>query len=145
MKVSIGVKGIAGGLVAGLFSFFLLVLSPALGPALDHHLAERHPFHGHMYLGASYEHSHAAYLPHRHSHVLVEKAPTPEGCAAGVVCLNPVQGDQLTACGIASSPCTRQDVGLTTNVSLNQFPIGQPGSVLPSAIPSRPFRPPPVA
>ncbi len=41
------------------------LLLPSLGPLLDHHFAERHPAHGHLYLGSpSPEHTH----PFRHSH-----------------------------------------------------------------------------
>ena len=42
------------------------LLVSALGPMLDHHFAERHPAHGHLYLGAvGPEHSH----PYEHSHI----------------------------------------------------------------------------
>lgn len=42
------------------------LLASAVGPMLDHHFAERHPAHGHLYLGAvSPGHSH----PYEHSHI----------------------------------------------------------------------------
>ena len=42
------------------------LLVTALGPMLDHHYAERHPAHGHLYLGVVIpEHSH----PFEHSHI----------------------------------------------------------------------------
>ena len=51
--------------LATLLAVVALLMS-ALGPMLDHHFAERHPAHGHLYLGAvGPDHSH----PFEHSHV----------------------------------------------------------------------------
>lgn len=52
------------------------LLVSALGPLLDHHFAERHPAHGHLYPGAvGPEHSH----PFEHSHIHYDElyAPVP--------------------------------------------------------------------
>ena len=52
------------------------LLASAVGPMLDHHFAERHPAHGHLYLGAvGPEHSH----PFEHSHIHYDEmyAPAP--------------------------------------------------------------------
>ena len=52
------------------------LLVSALGPMLDHHFAERHPAHGHLYLGAvGPEHSHA--FEHSHIHYDDLYAPAP--------------------------------------------------------------------
>ena len=53
-----------------------VLLVSALGPMLDHHFAERHPAHAHIYLGAvSLDHSH----PFEHSHIHYDAmyAPAP--------------------------------------------------------------------
>lgn len=50
-------------------SLFLLFLS-AFGPLLDHHFAERIPYHEHVYLGGSGPgHSHPVEAPHGHVHL----------------------------------------------------------------------------
>lgn len=50
------------------------LLMSALGPMLDHHFAERHPAHGHLYLGAvEPEHTH----PFEHSHVHYDEMYAP--------------------------------------------------------------------
>lgn len=42
---------------------------PFLGPVADHHFAERHPAHQHLYLGAAVpEHQHRYQTAHRHHH-----------------------------------------------------------------------------
>lgn len=42
---------------------------PFLGPVADHHFAERHPAHQHLYLGAAVpEHQHRYQAAHRHHH-----------------------------------------------------------------------------
>lgn len=42
---------------------------PFLGPVVDHHFAERHPAHQHLYLGAAVpEHQHLYQAAHRHHH-----------------------------------------------------------------------------
>ena len=51
-----------------------LLIFSALGPALDHHFAERHPDHSHMYLGTvGPDHSH----PFEHSHIHYEEMYAP--------------------------------------------------------------------
>ena len=43
------------------------LLLPFLGPVVDHHFAERHPAHQHIYLGAAVpEHQHRYQAAHRH-------------------------------------------------------------------------------
>ena len=62
----------------------IALLASALGPMLDHHFAERHPGHGHLYLGAvSPGHSH----PFQHSHIHYDAmyAPSPAKTAGGDV------------------------------------------------------------
>ena len=50
------------------------LLASALGPMLDHHFAERHPAHGHIYLGsASSDHPH----PFEHSHIHYDEMYAP--------------------------------------------------------------------
>lgn len=50
-------------------SLFLLFLS-AFGPLLDHHFAERIPYHAHVYWGGSGPgHSHPFEAPHGHVHL----------------------------------------------------------------------------
>jgi hypothetical protein len=44
------------------------IILPILGPALDHHFAERLPFHEHIYRGAVVpEHAHLYQIPHEHT------------------------------------------------------------------------------
>ena len=74
--MGIVLKDMATQLLALLAVVALLV--SALGPMLDHHFAERHPAHGHLYLGAVIpEHSH----PFEHSHIHYDElyAPAPGG------------------------------------------------------------------
>ncbi len=53
-----------------------VLLLPSLGPLLDHHFAERHPAHGHLYLGgAGPEHSHPFEHPHVHYDGMYAPAP----------------------------------------------------------------------
>lgn len=50
------------------------LLLPFLGPVADHHFAERHPAHQHLYLGAAVpEHQHRYQAAHRHHHPLNHK------------------------------------------------------------------------
>ena len=57
----------------------MALLASALGPMLDHHFAERHPAHGHIYLGAGGpEHSHPFEHPHIHYDELYAPAPGDE-------------------------------------------------------------------
>ena len=52
------------------------LLTSALGPMLDHHFAERHPAHGHLYLGvADSDHLHS--FEHSHVHYDAMYAPAP--------------------------------------------------------------------
>lgn len=71
-------------------SLALLVVSAlalsALGPMLDHHFAERHPGHLHLYLGsAGPDHSHSYQDNHSHNgsqmYGPAEKGKPPEGVA----------------------------------------------------------------
>ena len=59
-----------------------VLLISALGPMLDHHFAERHPAHGHLYLGLA-DHGHAHPFEESHVHNDAMYAPVPGG--AGVV------------------------------------------------------------
>lgn len=53
------------------------LLLPFLGPVVDHHFAERHPAHQHIYLGAAVpEHQHRYQAAHRHHHH--QTAPRPD-------------------------------------------------------------------
>lgn len=55
------------------------LLMSALGPMLDHHFAERHPAHGHLYSGgAGTEHSHPFERSHIHYDELYAPAPGDE-------------------------------------------------------------------
>ena len=52
------------------------LLASAIGPMLDHHFAERHPAHGHLYLGAADgEHTHPFEHPHIHYDAMYAPAP----------------------------------------------------------------------
>jgi hypothetical protein len=62
------------------------LLLPLYGPLLDHHFAERLPFHSHLYSGGSVEHEHLAHVPHSHEHShLPGTNSLLEAGAAGVV------------------------------------------------------------
>ncbi|HZA24230.1 MAG TPA: hypothetical protein VFA32_16780 [Dehalococcoidia bacterium] len=50
--------------IASLFALFL----PFFGPILDHHMAERHPYHAHVYFSSATDHVHFYENNHSHSH-----------------------------------------------------------------------------
>ena len=78
----------------GLLVVFSLFLS-WMGPMLDHHFAERHPGHQHIYLGvANADHSHDFQPFHSHSGlgVLLAASQTLEDPTDGVVFLTPTSG-----------------------------------------------------
>ena len=65
------------------------LLVSALGPMLDHHFAERHPAHGHLYLGgAGPDHSH----PFEHSHVHYDAMYAPAPGDGNVLYFAPYDG-----------------------------------------------------
>ena len=65
------------------------LLVSALGPMLDHHFAERHPAHGHLYLGAvGPEHSH----PFEHSHVHYDELYAPAPGDENIIFFAPYDG-----------------------------------------------------
>jgi len=58
-----------------LLAVAVLLLS-SLGPMIDHHFAERHPAHGHLFLDAAGEdHSHPFEHPHIHYDAMYAPAP----------------------------------------------------------------------
>ena len=66
------IRGLATQSLA-LLAVAVLLIS-ALGPMLDHHFAERHPAHGHIYMGAvGPEHSH----PFEDSHIHYDELYAP--------------------------------------------------------------------
>ena len=96
----------------------LVVLSLALswmGPMLDHHFAERHPGHQHIYLGAANpEHSHDFRPFHSHNPLgalLSATEQPPLNAADGIVFVAPVSG---SAYGIAdiTVPVSAQSITL---------------------------------
>ena len=65
------------------------LLASALGPMLDHHFAERHPAHGHLYLGAADSgHSH----PFEHSHIHYDALYAPAPGQGDIVFFAPYDG-----------------------------------------------------
>ena len=65
------------------------LLASALGPMLDHHFAERHPAHGHLYLGVGGpEHSH----PYEHSHIHYNELYAPAPGDESVIFFAPYDG-----------------------------------------------------
>lgn len=55
----------------GVLAVLYLVFSPVLGPVLDHHFAERHHNHSHVYLGnEAYAHDHTYQLDHTHRYIV---------------------------------------------------------------------------
>ena len=71
-----------------LLALVALLLS-ALGPMMDHHFAERHPAHGHLYLGAAGAgHTH----PFEHSHIHYDALYAPAPGDGSIVFLAPYDG-----------------------------------------------------
>ena len=71
-----------------LLAVFVLLAS-ALGPMLDHHFAERHPAHGHLYMGAvGLDHSH----PFENSHIHYDELYAPVSADDNVVFFAPYDG-----------------------------------------------------
>ena len=65
------------------------LLVSALGPMLDHHFAERHPAHGHLFLDAADgEHTH----PFEHSHVHYGAMYAPAPGDASILFFAPYDG-----------------------------------------------------
>ena len=65
------------------------LLASAIGPMLDHHFAERHPAHGHLYLSAvDGEHTH----PFEHTHIHYDAMYAPAPGDAGIVFFAPYDG-----------------------------------------------------
>ena len=80
-------KDVATQLLALLAVVALLV--SALGPMIDHHFAERHPAHGHLYLGAvGPEHSH----PFEHSHIHYDELYAPAPGDENIIFFAPYDG-----------------------------------------------------
>ena len=67
-------KGLAAQTLALLA--VVALLASAVGPMLDHHFAERHPAHGHLYLGAA-DRNHSHPFEHSHVHYDALYAPAP--------------------------------------------------------------------
>ena len=62
------------------------LLASAVGPMLDHHFAERHPAHGHLYFGAvGPEHSH----PFQHPHIHYDEMYAPDPSNGSIVFFAP--------------------------------------------------------
>lgn len=78
-----------------------VLLLPSLGPLLDHHFAERHPAHGHIYLGAvGLEHSHPFERPHSHHDGMY----APAAGEGNVVFFAPYDGAGHSHDGLAAAP-----------------------------------------
>ena len=79
---SLGVQSLA------LLAVAVLLLS-SLGPMIDHHFAERHPDHGHLFLGAAdEEHTH----PFEHSHIHYDAMYAPVAGGENVIFFAPNDG-----------------------------------------------------
>ena len=128
----------------------LVVLSLALswmGPMLDHHFAERHPGHQHIYLGAANtEHSHDFRPFHSHNPLAALLSATelpPQNAADGIVFVAPGGG---SAHGIAdiTVPVSAQSIsfGVGDDAALPGYRLlreaAPPGaSVAPPTLPPR--------
>ncbi len=127
----------------------LVVMSLALswaGPMLDHHFAERHPAHQHIYLGtATSDHSHEYGAIHIHSASDMMQLSTelrPGGLDDGIVFVVPIGGSgqgvaDLAAPMISESP--RFGIGDGTGILGHHF---DSDSILPGTSIAPPLRPP---
>ena len=127
----------------------LIVMSLALswaGPMLDHHFAERHPAHQHIYLGtATSEHSHDYGAIHIHSVTSMMQLSTGQpsgGLDDGIVFVVPIGGSgqgvaDLAAPMISESP--RFGIGDGTGILGHHFGSD---SILPGTSIAPPVRPP---
>ena len=95
----------------------LVVVSLALswmGPMLDHHFAERHPGHQHIYLsGANPEHSHDFQPFHSHSgpgSLLLAAEDTPANTPDGILFVVPASGSAHSVADI-TMPASGQSIG----------------------------------
>ena len=69
-----------------------VLLIAALGPMVDHHFPERHPAHGHLYLGAvAQDHSH----PFEHTHIHYDALYAPDPGDGNVVFFTHNEGSGL--------------------------------------------------
>ena len=88
------IRQLAVQLLCLLVVISLLLLS--FGPMLDHHFAERHPGHQHIYLGsASADHSHTFERFHGHDSAELLRLlmqPTHDYSANGIVIITPTDG-----------------------------------------------------
>lgn len=133
---------LARGLVVALLG---LLLFPALAPALDHHFAERQPWHGHLYTGhALPEHSHLAGAWHSHGHRPADEGPRAAagGLSEGVAFL--AQDDGMTPLGAVAS-LIAQDLAVHGPLEASApTPEAVPSesSLLPQLFPPPPAKPP---
>ena len=136
---------LAEQLVALVLVFSLVLLS--LGPTLDHHFAERHPGHHHLYLGStdSY-HSHDFQSVHAHPDSwMYEQTDAAETAGTGeIVFLVPVSGAGIGSAEFAV-PVVVQSLRFSN--SENDAMLGlidKSGAVLIGTSISPPTRPPRV-
>ena len=84
-----------------------VLLLSSLGPMIDHHFAERHPAHGHLFLnGAHREHSH----PFEHSHIHYDAMYAPAAGDANVVFFTPNDGAGHAQADVAASALMPQPI-----------------------------------
>ena len=97
------------------FAAVLALMLPMAGPLLDHHFAERHPGHTHVYLGEvapGHLHSYEALHSHNHHHHGGQAETN------GIVYFSPMEGITTGPADVAE-PAQRQLVvfaGLNDNV-----------------------------
>ena len=126
------------------------LLLPFLGPVVDHHFAERHPAHQHIYLGAAVpEHQHSYQAAHRHHHHPMPPRPGDSRqndhrsggpTAPAVAFLSPADGGVPVAADIAAAagppPLFGGDDGARSGFGY------APDAVLQGVGPPPPLRPP---
>ncbi len=117
-----------------------LLLVSAFGPMVDHHFAERHPGHGHFYLGAADPvHTH----PFEHSHIHYDELYAPAPGDEGIVYFAPHDGSGHAPADVASTVIPSSPVfDETGDPSLLSGDYGLP--VLRGAFVDPPHRPPGV-
>ena len=130
---------LAGQLVRTLaYAAALAMLLPLAGPLLDHHFAERHPGHTHVYLGQKVPgHLHSYEALHSHHHH--DHGAQPE--TNGIVYFSPMDGITSGPADLAE-PAQRQVVifsGANANVL---SPRARPETAPAGNIISPPKRPP---
>ncbi len=129
----------AGQLVAA--ACVAALLMSALGPAADHHFAERHPGHAHLYLGPEvpdHLHSYETRNAHFHSHGALSDGPTPEG----VIYLTTHDGSGQGLSDVTAPTVSPSTVFPDPGDDRPYFGSADGESALPGAFVAPPERPP---